>query len=181
LSASSNASGTIAEILSNERIVSLHSGCGRCVSVAHGAIDHVKALLPLIQPQLNVGSTASREILRPPLNVEDAVGRGATYRGEYAEPAIDQIQVVPIRVDGVVVGGPWQALVGEGRISGRELRVTVGRQIDRGEGLVVQRVREWQCDGGHRIIPVIADVRGAWHDAAAYLIYHVRANARRGR
>ena len=53
-------------------------------------------------------------------------------------PAIDQIQVVPIREDGVVVGGPWQALVGEGRIGGCELRIAVGRQIDRGEGLVVQ-------------------------------------------
>ena len=73
----------------------------------------------------------SREILRPPLNVEDAVGSSATYRCEYAEPAVDQIQVVPIRVDGVVVGEPWQALVGEGRIGGRELRIAVGRQIDR--------------------------------------------------
>ena len=79
------------------------------------------------------------------------------------------------------MGGPWQALVGEGRISGRELRVTVGRQIDRSEGLVVQGEWEGERDGGDLIIPVVADVRGAWHDAAAYLIYHVRANARRGR
>jgi hypothetical protein len=71
------------------------------------------------------------------------------------------------------VGGPWQALFGERRISRRELRVTVGRQIDRGEGLVVQRVREWQRDGGHRIIPVIADVGRAWHDGAADLTYRV--------
>jgi hypothetical protein len=28
------------------------------------------------------------------------------------------------------VGEPWQALVGEGRIRGRELRIAVGRQID---------------------------------------------------
>jgi hypothetical protein len=79
------------------------------------------------------------------------------------------------------VGDPWQALVGEGGIGGRELRIAVGRQIDVGEGLVVQRVREWQRHGGYRIIPVIADVGRAWHDAAAYLIYHVRANARGGR
>ena len=31
------------------------------------------------------------------------------------------------------------------------------------------------------IIPVIADVGRAWHDAAAYLIYHVLTDARRGR
>ena len=42
-----------------------------------------------------------------------------------------------------------------------------------GEGLVVQRVREGQRDGGHRIIPVIADVGRAWHDAAADLSYRV--------
>jgi hypothetical protein len=79
------------------------------------------------------------------------------------------------------VGEPWQALVGKGRVSGRELRVAIGRQIDRGEALVVQRVREGQRDGGYRIIPVIADVGRAWHDAAAYLIEHVLADARRGR
>ena len=43
----------------------------------------------------------------------------------------------------------------------------------RGEGLVVQRVREGQRDGGYRIIPVIADVGRAWHDAAADLAYRV--------
>ena len=75
--------------------------------------------------------------------------------------------------DRVVVGGPRQALVGEGRIGGRELRIAVGRQIDAGEGLVVQRVREGQRDGGYRIIPVIADVGRAWHDAAADLSYGV--------
>jgi hypothetical protein len=57
----------------------------------------------------------------------------------------------------------------EGRIDGRELRITVGRQIDRVEGLVVQRVREGQRDCGHRIILVIADIDRAWHDTAAYL------------
>ena len=54
------------------------------------------------------------------------------------------------------------------------------RLID-GESLVVQRVREWQRHGGYCIVPVIADVGRAWHDAAAYLIYHVHADARRGR
>ena len=65
-------------------------------------------------------------------------------------------------------------MVGKGRVGRRELRIAVGRQIDRGEGLVVQGVREWQRNGGYRIVPVIADVGRAWHDAAAYLIYHVR-------
>jgi hypothetical protein len=71
------------------------------------------------------------------------------------------------------VGGQRQAYVEEGRIRGRELRIAVGRQIDRVEGLVVQRVREWECDGGYLIIRVIADIRRAWHDAAAYLSYRV--------
>ena len=98
--------------------------------LSHCAVDHVKASLPLIQPQLEAGIAASREVLCTPLDVEDAVGSSATYRGEYAEPTVHQIQVVPVREDRVVVGGPWQALVGEGRIGGRELRIAVGRQID---------------------------------------------------
>jgi hypothetical protein len=79
------------------------------------------------------------------------------------------------------VGEPRQALVGKGRIGGCELRIAIGRESNAGKALVVHRVREWQRHGGYRIIPVIADVGRAWHDAAAYLIYHVRANARRGR
>ena len=79
------------------------------------------------------------------------------------------------------MGGPWQTLVGEGGIGGRELRIAVGRQIDAGETLVVQGVREGQRNGDDCIVPVIADVGGAWHDAAAYLIYHVHTDARRGR
>ena len=82
-------------------------------------------------------------------------------------------EFVPVGRDRVVVRGPWQAGVGEGRIGGCELRVAVGRQIDRAEGLIVQRVREGQRDGGDRIIPVIADVGSPWHDAGRYLAYHV--------
>ena len=77
------------------------------------------------------------------------------------------------------MAGPRQATVGEGRIGGCELRIAVGRQIDRVEGLVVQRVREGQRDGGDRVIPVIADVGRAWHDAAGYLLY-AAARPRRG-
>ena len=79
------------------------------------------------------------------------------------------------------MGGPWQALVGKGRIGGCELGIAVGRHIDAGEALVVQGEREGQRDGGYRIIPVIANVGRARHDAAAYLIYHVHTDARRGR
>jgi hypothetical protein len=111
--------------------------------------------------------------LGAPLDVEDAVGRRPTGRGKDSKPAIDQIQVVPVRVYGVVVGGQRQALVAERRIRGRELRIAVGRQIDRVEGLVVQRVREGQRDGGYLIISVIADIRRAWHDTASYLSYRV--------
>jgi hypothetical protein len=180
LSASRRTTGAIAEVLSKERVVSLHSGCGRCVAITHCAVDHVKAWLPpLVQPQLETGTTAPREVLCPPLDVEDAVGSSATYRCEYAEPAVDQIQVVPIRVDRVVVSEPRQALVGKGRVGGCELRVAIGREINAGKALVIQRVREWQGHGGHRIISVIADVGRARHDAAADLIDHVRTDARR--
>ena len=181
MSASRPTTGAVAEVLNKERVVSLHACCGRCVAITHCAVDHVKAYLSLVQPQLEVGAATSGEVLRTPFNVEDAVGSSATYRGKYPKPAVDQIEVVPIRVDRVVVGEPRQTLVGKGRIGGRELSVAIGRQIDRGEALVVQREWEWQGHGGNCIIPVIADVRGAWHDAAAYLVYHVRANARRGR
>jgi hypothetical protein len=180
LPASRRTTGAVAKVLSNERVVSLHPCCGRCIAVSHCAINHVKAWLPLVQPQLETGTATPREVLRPPLDVEDAVGSSATYRSEYAEPAIDQIKVVPIWVDGEVVGEPRQALVGEGRIRRRELGIAVGRQIDRGEALVVQRIREWQRHGGYCIVPVIADVGRAWHDATSYLIYHVRTDARRG-
>ena len=179
--ASSRHARTVAEVLVKGSVVFLYSGGGRCIAAAHCAVDHVKACLSLVQPQLEAGTAAPREVLRPPLDVEDAVGSSATYRCEYAEPAIDQIKVVPIWVDGEVVGEPRQALVGEGRIRRRKLGIAVGRQIDRGEALVVQGVREWQGNGGNRIIPVIADVSRAWHDAAANLIYHIRTDARRGR
>jgi hypothetical protein len=170
-------SGTVAEILNKDVVILLHSGCGRCVAVTHCAVDHVKACLSLVQPQLNVGTATSREVLRPPLNVEDAVWCSTTYRREYAEPGVDQIQIVPIRENRVVVGEPRQADVGEGRVSGHELRVAVGRQVDVRECLVVQRVREWQCDGGHRIIPVIADVGRARHDTPANLTDRVLTHA----
>jgi hypothetical protein len=60
----------------------------RCVAISHCAVIYTKAwfLAPSYNPQFEAGTAASREVLRPPLNVEDAVGSSATYRGEYAEP-----------------------------------------------------------------------------------------------
>ena len=138
MSAASRLAGAVAEVLIKGGVVLLHSGCGRCVAITHCAVDHVKACLALVQSQLEVGSAAPREVLRPPFNVEDAVGRTATYRGEYAKASVHQIQVVPIRVDGVVVSEPRQALVCKGRVRRCELGVAVGRQIYRGESLIVQ-------------------------------------------
>src|SRR5262245_23274970 len=173
LTAGSRLTSTVAEVLVKGGVVLLHSGCSAGVATSHCAVNHVKACLTLVQPQLEPGIAATREVLRPPLDVKDAVGRSATYRCEYAKPGVDQIQVVPIRVDRVVMSGPRQALVGEGGIGGCKLRVTVGRQIDARKCLIVDRVREGQRDGSNRIIPVIADVRRAWHNRAAYLSYRV--------
>ena len=182
MSASRRTTGAVAEVLNKEGVVSLHSGCGRCVAITHCAVDHVKAWLPpFVQSQLEAGTAAPREVLCPPFNVEDTVGSSAAYRREYTEPTVDQIQVVPVWVDGVVVSGPRQALVGKGRIGSCELGIAVGRQINAGEALVVQGEREGQRNGGYRIIPVIADVSRAWHDATANLIYHVHTDARCGR
>ena len=69
------------------------------------------------------------------------------------------------------MGGPRQALVGKGRIGGHELRIAVGRQVDASEGLAVQGEREGQRDGGYFIIPVIANIHGARHDAYRDLGY----------
>ncbi len=125
--ASSRATGAVAEVLNESGVVSLYPGSSRCVTITHCAVDHVEATLPLVQSQLKIGTAASREVLRPPFNVEDAVGSSATYRCEDAEATVDQIEVVPVWQDGVVVGGPRQALVGEAGISSQELGITVGR------------------------------------------------------
>ena len=69
------------------------------------------------------------------------------------------------------MGEPRQALVGKGRIRCCKLSIAVGRQIDRGEGLVVQRVREGQRDGGYRIISVIAYIHSARHNGTGELRY----------
>ena len=124
---SSSATRAVAEVLNESGVVSLHPCSSRSVTITHCAVDHVEATLPLVQSQLKVGTAAAREVLRPPFNVEDAVRSSATYRCKDAEPAINQIEIVPIREDRVVMGGPRQALVGEGGIGSQELGVTVGR------------------------------------------------------
>jgi hypothetical protein len=127
LPTSSRATRAVAEVLNESGVVSLHPRGSRCVTVTHGAIDHVETTLPLVQPQLKVGTAAAREVLRPPFDVENAVGSRATYRCEDAKSTINQIQIVPVWEDGVVVGSPRQALVGEGGVRSQELGITVGR------------------------------------------------------
>jgi hypothetical protein len=131
-----------------------------------------------MQPQLKVGTTASRKVLRSPLNVEDAIGSSAAYRCKDAEPGIDQIQVVPVWEDRVVVGSPREARISKRRIVSQELGIAVGRQIDARVSRAVQDVGEGQRDGGDGIIAVIADVRRAWYDTASYLSDRVVAHAR---
>jgi len=67
--------------------------------------------------------------------------------------------------------GPGQANIGKGRIGGHELGIAVGRQVNAGEGLVVQGERERERDGGDAVVAMIAGVRCAWHYTAAYLNY----------
>ena len=76
------------------------------------------------------------------------------------------------------MGSPRQAGVSKGGIRSQELGITVGRQIDAGVSRAVQDVREGQRDGGDRIIPVIADIYRAWHDAAPDLTDRVYAAGR---
>jgi hypothetical protein len=178
LPTSSRSTRAVAEVLNESAVVSLHPRCGRCVAASQCSIDHIEATQSLVQPQLEIRTAASREVLRPPLDVEDAVWSSTTYRCEYAKPTVDQIQVVPVWEDGEVVGSPGQAGVSKGGIRSHELGITVGRQIDAGESRAVQAIREGQRDGGDRIVPVIADVRRAWYDTAPDLSDRVVAHAR---
>jgi len=164
-------------------VVSLHSRSSAAVALSHCAVDHVEASLSLIQLQLELGTAAPREggVLRAPLNVENAVGRSATYRCEYAIPGVDQKQIAPVREDRVVVTGPRQADVREGGVRSRELGIAVGRQIDRGEGMVVQGEREGEWYGGDAVVTMIAGVHVARHNVSAYLNYCKTCARRWGR
>src|SRR4029077_4896382 len=77
------------------------------------------------------------------------------------------------------MSGPRQRTnVGEVRGGSRELRIAVGRHVDAVKGLVVQGVGERQRNGGDLIVPGIAAISCAWHDAAAYLSDGIIADAR---
>src|SRR4029453_8558626 len=75
----------VAEILVKGGVVSLHSrGCAG-VALSHGAVDHIEACLPLVQPQLVVGRRSRcGKIDSAPFDVEDTIGRRAGHRGENA-------------------------------------------------------------------------------------------------
>src|SRR6266404_4761637 len=155
--------------MSKAVVVSLHSRCGTGVAITYCAVDHVKASLPLIQSQLEVGSAAPWEILRPPFDVQDAVGRGASDRGKDPKPTVYRVQVVPIWEDRVVMSGPWQANVGKVSIRRRELGIAVRRQIHRVKGLIIKRKGEGQRKCGDAVVAMIADIRRARHDTAGSL------------
>lgn len=102
---------------------------------------------------------------------------GATRVGRASQVCVCAL-VLPVREDRKVVAEPRQANVSFGVIRCRELCITVGRQIDRVERVVVQSVREWQRNGGDRIMSVIADVGFPWDATALYLTYHILADTR---
>jgi hypothetical protein len=135
-----------------------------------------------------VGMLASVVVIDgAPFDVQDSMRRNAGNRGVDATGATGVSRatrvcicalVVPVREDGEVVAEPRQANVSPGVIRCRKLRIAVGRQIDRVERVVVQSVREWQRNGGDRIISVIADVGFPWHATVLYRKYQIFADAR---
>ena len=85
------------EVLRKGGVVPLHTCGGRCVAIIQSAVDDVEATLPLIQPQLEVGSASPRVVLVAPLDVEDSVGRSATDRGKDAIATVYRVEIVPVR------------------------------------------------------------------------------------
>ena len=138
----------VAEVLNESAVVSLHPRCGRCVAASHCSVDHIEATLSLVQPQLDVGSAAPREVLCPPFNIEDTVGSSATYRCENAFACPSGELVVPVWEDGVVVGGPRQTGVDPVVIHGHKLRITIRRQVHTRVIRVVEAESERECDKG---------------------------------
>ena len=129
------------------------------------------------------------EIDGAPFDVKDTVRSTAGHRGidaarassisDAASPTeIIRSQVVPVGEDGVVVAVPRQTDVSEGVLRGRELGVTVGRQIDGCVSLIVEGERKGKRKVSDYVIPVVARVCRARHTIAAYLIYRVLADAR---
>ena len=92
--------------MSEAVVVSLHSRRCTEVAIGHCAVDHIEASLPLVQPQLKVGSAGPWEILGAPFDVENPIGRSARNRGEDPIATVYGVQILPIREDRVVMTGP---------------------------------------------------------------------------
>src|SRR5438876_243195 len=76
------ATRAVAEVLCKESAIVLHSASSTAIAVGHCAVHHIKAVLTLIQTQLEAESRVRVVIVDPVLDIEDAVGGGATGRGE---------------------------------------------------------------------------------------------------
>jgi hypothetical protein len=101
-------------------------GAGVAVQVA---IDDLKVRRVLVQAYFEIEdwrATCAAELF-PELDVEDAVGRSARYRGEYPLPVdgVSIVQIVPVRGDQVIHDGGGQAAVGESSAAADELQVAV--------------------------------------------------------
>jgi hypothetical protein len=153
LPASCGPTRAVAEVLIKVGAL-LYPGCCTAVPTSHCPVDHIKAALTLIQPQFVVGRACRvGEIDGAPFDVKYPIGRSAGDRDKDAAcPArvtrtasvCIRALVVPIREDSVVVTGPRQTHVGERRITSRKLGIAVRRHCNAVEGLVVDRVGEWQ-------------------------------------
>jgi hypothetical protein len=76
LPASSRTTRAVAEVLSKDGVVFLHSRRGAGVALIHRTVNHIEATLPLIQPQLVVGTLAGVvEIDGAPFDVKDSIRR----------------------------------------------------------------------------------------------------------
>ena len=154
----------------------------------HLAVDHIETSLSFIQSQLEIGARyVARHVHCAPFDVEDSIGRTAAYRSVNATGSARETGAARLRIgaqgaevweDCVVMATPRQAPA-TGRRGRGKLRIAVGRQVNARKSRAIQRVREWQRDGGYQIIRVISDVRRAGHDTASYLRYHVLADTRR--
>ena len=159
----------------------MHSGSRATVALIHRTVNDIETILPFVQSQFEVRSLARiEEIDGAPFDVEDAVRRSTGNRRVNATVATRvsraatvciRAQIIPVRVNAVVVVGPWQTNVGECRICCRELGISVRRDIQAVESLVVQHKTERKWDVGYYIVAVITGICRAWHDAAAYLNY----------
>ena len=184
----------VAEVLAKTVVMFLRaSGYANAaiVAIKHLAVDHIETSLSFIQSQLEIGAryVAGRVIVHcAPFDVEDSIGRTAAYRSVNATGSARVTgaarlrigaQVAPVWEDCIVMATPRQTNVRCASGGRGKLRIAVGRQVNARESRAIQRVREWQRDGGYQIIRVISDVRRARHDTAFYLRYHVLADTRR--